>query len=178
MLHFPFHNQSKSYILLEEIRHALCRRRNRKNGAIAVVTHRFCYDRTAVACAIRQSAIVREEYPLVSELHYGRVSGIGIACNLTYNSHISVRSANIVAHGISNLLWPLRRIGEVILAIMLMHPRSLGKLRHINLLDFAINLSHIVLQFGIVAMSVAPKDIRRAIIIDKDGRIDASPSMR
>ena len=61
-----------------------------------------------------------------------------------------------------------------------MHPRSLGKWKlctNVDTLDVAINLNHIVFELSYVALSVAPYNIRCIIVIDKDSRVDASPTM-
>ena len=44
-------------------------------------------------------------------------------------------------------------------------------------MDVAVNLYHVVFQAGDVALTVAPDDIRCTVVIDEDGRVDASPAV-
>ena len=61
-----------------------------------------------------------------------------------------------------------------------MNPRSLGEWElgsYVDALDFAINLHHIILQLGDVALSITPYNIRCIVIVDEDGWVDASPTV-
>ena len=83
----------------------------------------------------------------------------------------------MVRHSIGNLFGPLAGISQVVFALILVHPRPFGKSWHMDLVDVAVNLSHVILQLGIVALSVAPYNIRCAIVVSKDGGVDAGPAV-
>ena len=117
------------------------------NAAIAVVIHRFGNDRTAIAGTVGQATIMREEQPLTFELHDSRMGGIGVTCNLANNAHRGIRTANLIGYSVGNLLRPLGGIGQIVLALILMHPRSFGKTGHIDLVYFA-SIS-IILSFSL-----------------------------
>ena len=78
---------------------------------MAVVAHRFHDYTAAVAGAIRQSAVVGEEKPLVLKLDDGRVRGVRVAGNLTDDAHRGVGTTDVVGYGIGNFLRPLTGVG-------------------------------------------------------------------
>ena len=123
---------------------------------------------------------MREEEPLVVIIDDGRVSRVAVASYLADDALCRPLAHDVVRHGVGNLLWPTRCIAQIILAIVLMHPRSLGKRElstYVNALDVAIYLHHVVLQLGDVALLVAPYNIRCIVIVDEDGWVDASPTV-
>ena len=105
------------------------------------------------------------------------MGGVGIACYLADDAHGRVGTKNIVGNGIGNFLRPAAGVGEVVFAVVLMHPGRLGEIRHINPVYLTVCLRHVVLQLGAVALAVAPNDISRAVIIYQDGGVDAGPTV-
>ena len=108
------------------------------------------------------------------------MSGVAVARHSIDESHRFPRSHDIVAHGITHTLWPAHGIGKIVLAIALVHPRSLGEweiVAKVELMYVAINLNHVVLEFGNIALAVAPYNIRCIVVVDEDGRVDARPTV-
>ncbi len=105
------------------------------------------------------------------------MGGVGIACYLADDAHGRVGTKNIVGNGIGNFLRPAAGVSEVVFAVVLMHPGRLGEIRHINPAYLTVCLRHVVLQFGAVALAVAPNDISRAVIVDQNGGVDAGPTV-
>ena len=83
----------------------------------------------------------------------------------------------MVGYGIGNLLRPFAGISQIVLALILMRPRRFCETRYLNLMDITINLNHIILQLGIVALAIAPDNIWSTIIVYQDCRIDDTPAM-
>ena len=133
------------------------------DAAIAVVVHRFGDDVAAVAGAVRQASVVTEEEPLAFEFDDGGVRGVRVAGYLADDTYGRVGTTDAIGYGACNLLGPLTGVGQVVLAVVLVHPRCLGEARHVNLVNLPVNLNHIVLQLGVVALLISPDDIRCAL---------------
>ena len=150
---------------------------NAADAPFGVVAHRLGNDTTTVTSAIRQTAVVGEEEPSITEFDDGRMGGVGVAGNLADDAHGGIWAADVVGYGVCNLFGPLTGVGQIILAIIFMHPRGLGEVWYIDAMNLAVNLRHIVLQLGVVALFVTPDDIRCAVIVDEDSGIDARPTV-
>ena len=75
------------------------------------------------------------------------MSGVAIACHTIYQPHRLPWPHNVVAHGIAHAFGPTNSVCTLVFAIMLVHPRSLGKgevVAKVKLMDVAINLNHVV----------------------------------
>ena len=72
---------------------------------------------------------MREEIILALEIYDRRMSGIAVAGHFRYYTHVLPGAVDAVAHGIGDFLGPLRGICQVISAVALMNPRSLGEIR-------------------------------------------------
>ena len=159
--------------------HTLGSGRNGPDGSVGAVSHGLDDDAAAVAGAIGQRTVVGEEEPLVAEVDNGRMGGVAVAGNLRDDAHRLPRALHAVGHGIGYLLRPFGCVGEVILAVVLMHPRRLCERMvgaEVDLLDASRhNLGHVVLQFGDVTLAVAPDEVGRAVVVDVDRRVDAGP---
>ena len=105
-----------------------------------------------------QRSVVGEEDGLSLELYDGGMGRVAVAGYFGKHALVLVWAVNLVAHGVTNLFWPPFRKGEVVLAVMLVYPRCFGKLCSCdwNFLYFAINLYHVFLEFGDVALAVTP----------------------
>ena len=120
---------------------------------------------------------MREEKPLIFEIDDSRMRRVRVAGNLADNSHRSVGSTDVIGYSVGNLFGPLTGVGQVVLAIILMHPRRLGEVGYIDAMDVAVNLNHVVLQFGVVTLAVAPNNIRCTVIVDENSWVDACPTV-
>ena len=115
--------------------------------------------------------------------------GVGVAGNLADDTHEFVGSSDMVGNGVRNLLRPFRGIGQVVLPLVFVYPRTLSEVGNVNPVYLTVNLNHVVLQFRIVTLAVAPNNIGLCLYgspsigggwgeaIDEDGRVDAGPAV-
>ena len=103
--------------------------------------------------------------------------GVAVACHLGDDAFVFPWAVDVVAHCIGYFLRPLGCIGEIVDAVALMHPRCLGEILEVELVDFSVDLRHVGFQLGVIGVLVAPEYIRLSVGVDEDGWVDAYPAV-
>ena len=103
---------------------------------------------------------------------------MAVARHLRYDAHIFPGAVDAVAHGVCDFLWPSGGVGQIVLVAAAVYPRRLGEVGQLHTMYRAVQLNHIGLEAGVVAVFVAPEEICLTVVVDKHGWVDAYPRVR
>ena len=123
-----------------------------------------------------------EEIPLAVELRDAGVVRAGVLVAVAEDALRLEMAVDAVGHGVGDALGhEPGGVGEVVFAVVLVDPGAFGEAVllpvDVEALHRAVELDHVFLELGVVAVAVAPDEVRLAVVVDHDGRVDARPGV-
>ena len=123
-----------------------------------------------------------EEIPLAVELRDAGVVRAGVFVAVAEDAFCLEVALDAVGHGVGDALGhEPGGVSEVVLAVVLVDPRAFRETVllpvDVEALHRAVELDHVFLELGVVAVAVAPDEVRLAVVVDHHGRVDARPGV-